>query len=203
MYYLKRKKWVEKSMSIFETSQQDLTSWGVHIDEIPPEGLTVDFENFSEEIEGARIIESFYGKIKLKKLGYEVEVKGEIRGKVELICDKCLEPFEFAIEEEFQVTLLPKNALNIEGERELDSQELEVSFYENSFISFYNIISEEIRLALPFRKLCSSDCKGLCPVCGKNLNKESCSCKVIKKTSPFAVLKDLFKQGESKFTKEG
>lgn len=188
---------------ISETSRQDLTAWGVHLEDIPPEGLIVDFENFFVDIEGLRVIKAFFGKIKLRKLGYEVEVIGEIKGNLELTCDRCLDPFEFAIEEDFKVTLLPKKSLNIEGERELDSQELEVSFYEDSFISFYDILVEEIRLALPFRKLCSVNCKGLCPVCGTNLNKESCNCKVLKKTSPFAVLKDLLKQGESKFVKEG
>lgn len=193
----------EKSMSISQFNQQDLSSWGVHIDEIPPEGLTVDFENFFADIEGVRLVEPLRGKIRLKKLGYEVEAKGFIKGKLELTCDRCLDSFEFSIDEEFQVTLLPRKSLNIEGERELDSQELEVSFYDESFISFYNIIIEEIELVIPFRKLCSSTCKGLCPVCGTNLNRESCGCKVIKKPSPFAVLKDLFKQAESKIAKEG
>lgn len=190
-------------MNIFGTCELNFSSWGVHLDEIPPEGLTISFEDFSEEIDGARITEPFSGRIHLRKLGYEVEVKGELKGKIELICDRCLETYEFYIDEDFQVTLLPRKSLNIEGERELDAQELEVSFYEESFISLYNILLEEIQLAIPFRKLCSPDCKGLCPVCGRNLNRESCSCKVIKKTSPFAVLKDLFKQGESKFAKEG
>ena len=31
-------------------------------------------------------------------------------------------------------------------------------------------------LHLPYRHLCREDCKGLCPRCGKNLNREACSC---------------------------
>ena len=41
-------------------------------------------------------------------------------------------------------------------------------------------ISEDVRdyaiLAIPMKKLCSEDCKGLCSRCGKNLNEEQCSC---------------------------
>ena len=31
-------------------------------------------------------------------------------------------------------------------------------------------------LAVPMKKLCSEDCKGLCPKCGKNLNDGTCDC---------------------------
>ncbi|MFA5145317.1 MAG: DUF177 domain-containing protein [Candidatus Omnitrophota bacterium] len=37
-------------------------------------------------------------------------------------------------------------------------------------------IREEIILDYPVRLLCSPDCKGLCPKCGKNLNEGGCSC---------------------------
>ncbi|MDR3176556.1 MAG: DUF177 domain-containing protein [Desulfovibrio sp.] len=35
---------------------------------------------------------------------------------------------------------------------------------------------EEFVLALPAKPLCRNDCRGLCPVCGKNNNRELCSC---------------------------
>ena len=42
-------------------------------------------------------------------------------------------------------------------------------------------ISEEVRteitLALPMNLVCKDDCRGLCPVCGADLNREKCSCK--------------------------
>ena len=31
-------------------------------------------------------------------------------------------------------------------------------------------------LAVPMKNLCSEDCKGLCPKCGKNLNEGLCNC---------------------------
>ena len=68
---------------------------------------------------------------------------------------------------------------------------MEVSFYENSWISFYELLKEEILLSLPYKKLCKPDCKGLCPICGTNLNETVCKCKVHRKESPFAILKDL------------
>ncbi len=39
-----------------------------------------------------------------------------------------------------------------------------------------SLITEEILLTLPYRHICSDDCKGLCPQCGTNLNETKCSC---------------------------
>ncbi len=39
------------------------------------------------------------------------------------------------------------------------------------------LVEEDVNLALPSKYLCNDDCKGLCPTCGKNLNKDQCDCK--------------------------
>jgi uncharacterized protein len=36
---------------------------------------------------------------------------------------------------------------------------------------------EQFYLALPMKPLCREDCKGLCPICGVNRNRETCSCR--------------------------
>ena len=52
-------------------------------------------------------------------------------------------------------------------------------------------ISEDIRtemtLALPMNLLCRDDCRGLCPVCGENLNRKRCSCHPEKAAPPSSV----------------
>ena len=47
--------------------------------------------------------------------------------------------------------------------------------------------------ALPINYLCSEDCKGLCPECGCNLNREECSCGEDSIDPRFSALKDFFK----------
>ena len=37
-------------------------------------------------------------------------------------------------------------------------------------------VQEQVIMALPVRPLCREDCRGLCPVCGADLNEESCTC---------------------------
>ncbi len=171
---------------------KDLKNWGILLEEIPPEGLKIEFQNIDDLGEDLNIKQPFSGYFKLKKLGIEVKLEGFLKGVVILECDRCLISYEFPIEHEFNIDIKPLASLNLEGEKELSEEEMEVSFYENSWISFYDLLKEEIFLNLPYKHLCKPDCKGLCPLCGANLNENSCNCKGYKKESPFSILKEIF-----------
>ena len=61
-----------------------------------------------------------------------------------------------------------------------------------------SIIEQTLDFNLPHKVLCNEDCEGLCPECGANLNKETCSCSETASDEDFidprfAKLKDLFK----------
>lgn len=54
------------------------------------------------------------------------------------------------------------------------------------------IIKQSLLIDAPLQPLCKDDCKGLCPICGQNLNVSQCCCKSEPDpSSPFAALKDL------------
>ena len=38
------------------------------------------------------------------------------------------------------------------------------------------LLRDDILLDLPTKFLCTDDCKGLCPTCGKDLNDGPCQC---------------------------
>ena len=54
-------------------------------------------------------------------------------------------------------------------------------------------IREELMVAIPMNFTCQDDCKGLCPVCGVNLNKQKCKCNIeaIEEPSVWDALDDL------------
>ena len=52
--------------------------------------------------------------------------------------------------------------------------------------------TDEMALAMPAAPLCREECKGLCPICGTDLNGDPCDGHGEEADSPFAVLKDLF-----------
>ncbi len=53
------------------------------------------------------------------------------------------------------------------------------------------IVVSDILLSLPSKNLCRDDCKGLCQICGKNLNCGDCSCDKRQIDSRLEVLKQF------------
>ena len=82
-------------------------------------------------------------------------------------CARCLEPVEQKKHQEFTHTVVRK--LN-------QQQDDDYIVCEDGILDLDSVAQDDILLELPIRMLCSEDCKGLCPVCGCNLNKEQCSC---------------------------
>lgn len=59
----------------------------------------------------------------------------------------------------------------IEVNLEVEQKEL-----TNNILDLGALLYQELMVSLPMKFLCSSDCKGLCPKCGKNLNLGPCDC---------------------------
>ena len=82
-------------------------------------------------------------------------------------CARCLDPVERRVRQDFDHTVV----------RKLNQQEDDDYIVcEDGILDLDLIAQDDILLELPIRMLCSEDCKGLCPMCGCNLNKETCSC---------------------------
>jgi len=62
----------------------------------------------------------------------------------------------------------------------------------DGIIDLNDFIVEFIGIAVPFKYLCSEDCRGLCPKCGKNLNEGVCSCPSKEKNPAFKILDGFF-----------
>jgi uncharacterized protein len=103
-------------------------------------------------------------------------VHGTIHGGVLIRCDRCLEPFHREMESEFQVYLLVPRDKADQEEIELLDDDMEVDFVKGDKVDLSDIVREQIYLSLPMRSICKESCRGLCPVCGANLNERSCQC---------------------------
>lgn len=109
-------------------------------------------------------------------IGDGIYVQANVKGTVKLVCSRCLSPFN----REFDLNC---EARFVEQERSLsgrvdreDEDDVETFFLEGSQCDLDEMIKHELVLSLPMKPLCSPDCKGLCPVCGKNLNEGECDC---------------------------
>jgi len=106
---------------------------------------------------------------------------------LELTCDRCLTPFTQAVNKVAEHTVL--RTLN-----SVDNDEYLVT--EDGFIELSELATNDIILSLPSKFLCDKNCKGLCPICGCDLNHSSCSC-VTKEIDPrLAVLDKFFDEDE-------
>ena len=106
---------------------------------------------------------------------------GSIRTTIHGICDRCATEFDREIEFPIDVVLVTELA-NEENEDEW------VFPLEGDSADLDDIVRTVFVLNLDSKLLCTEDCQGLCCRCGKNLNKESCSCQ--KELDPrFAALK--------------
>lgn len=109
-------------------------------------------------------------KLKMSVLSKDILIKGEVSGIVEVPCARCLKRFDKPFKEEIN-TLTSKR---------------------DKIIDIMYITRQTLPLVVGIQDLCSQDCKGLCPICGTNLNESQCKCKA-ETYSPFACLKDKFK----------
>lgn len=108
--------------------------------------------------------------------------EAHIETELKLTCSRCLQPFIT----KFENVVNEKFTLN-EGNKDDD-----VTFMSSDSIDITKIIANDIILSLPIKRLCKDDCKGLCQVCGANLNTTTCSCNENEIDPRLAKLKDIF-----------
>lgn len=131
--------------------------------------------------------------IDVYKDGRRFRLAGHLETRLELPCSRCLEPFPWPIDVSFDLQYQPQSTNVGDGEHEVEEDDLSTAYYENEEIDLGQLIREQIYLALPMKPLCRDDCRGLCPVCGINLNRGTCTCTRSWEDSRLAALKTLKK----------
>jgi uncharacterized protein len=123
--------------------------------------------------------------------GDAFRVTGTVRTTLELECSRCVEPFAVPVDAAFELRYVPHSENTGEGEREIAEDDLTTAFYREGLLDVIDLLREQIQLALPMKPLCSDACKGLCPQCGVNLNRSTCSCAPAWEDPRLAPLKGL------------
>jgi uncharacterized protein len=121
--------------------------------------------------------------------GMEIRIRGAVKTRIEAACSRCLKPVDLPVEREFDLTYRPMSTIARNEEIELPPDELDVGFYEGEGIQLADIVTEQMILAFPMKVICREDCRGLCPTCGADRNREACQCLELQADSPFAALR--------------
>lgn len=108
-------------------------------------------------------------------------------------CSRCLCEFEQTLARRWEIKLCADEP---EDEAELAEAWILI---EDEQIDLRATAEEAIILTAPFRPLCSPDCRGICPGCGAELNREKCRCRGEDIDPRWEKLKD-FKAQEGGYT---
>ena len=106
----------------------------------------------------------------------QIRVFGTLHTRLELPCARCLDTVLEEISREFDLYYSPMSTIAREQEVHLKTDDTEVAFYQGDGLFLADVLAEQVLLALPMKVICRSDCRGLCPHCGANLNNEDCRC---------------------------
>jgi len=122
-----------------------------------------------------------------------IRVSGSVEAEVEMTCSRCAQLFNKAANSVFTIIFRKAGSCEEEfdEETELSAEDLISSTYVGEDISLVHEIEEQLAMSLPLKPLCNTNCKGLCPVCGADLNKVSCSCSEKAFNFKFSALKDF------------
>ena len=119
----------------------------------------------------------------------KVRLTGRVATTIECDCGRCLEPFSVPVAADIDLLFLPAAAVADEGDRETGEDDFGISPFRNDEIDLGDVLREQFYLALPMKPLCREDCRGLCAVCGTNLNRGACLCSTRWEDPRFAALK--------------
>jgi uncharacterized protein len=167
------------------------------INEIPPEGLTLELKQKLDLFDTGTASTAFTAILSIRPTGAGgLLIKGRVQADPELECSRCLKAFPYHIDTELDISLAPEKALGAAPEHELDRSELDVEFYQGDEIEPLDLVKEQLLISVPMVPLHRPDCKGLCPVCGTDLNEMDCGCKkeIPGEFGAFSALKDLLKK---------
>lgn len=124
---------------------------------------------------------------------YAGDKKLEIRGRGEVTavipCDRCLADVQVEIPLDFH----KKASVDPEGAADETEELDEANYIDGYSFDVEQLIYNELLVGWPTKILCSEDCKGICNVCGQNLNEGACDCEDTGLDPRMSVIRDVFK----------
>jgi uncharacterized protein len=128
-------------------------------------GRLFDFHEESIALGSDIRVENFTGHLQLNRTPQGIVAIGDFAAQLPAECARCLKSFSVpvAIHLEDLFVYPPQNAtdpLLLVG--------------EDAHLNLEPLMREHVLINQPTRPLCRPDCKGLCPICGNDLNEKPC-----------------------------
>ena len=117
-----------------------------------------------------KLAEPIEGEVRLSRTGRSILARAHLTTAIEGYCSRCLQPVVAPIDVEIEEEALPSididTGLPVNRADEPDALRLD----DHHELDLGEPVREAISLAEPISLLCRPDCRGLCLVCGVELN---------------------------------
>jgi uncharacterized protein len=132
-------------------------------------------------------LKNLIGTVRVTRTAQGLLVQVKMLAVTPAECVQCLADFEQSLEIDFtELYAFTSNSLTESG----------LYVPENGLLDLAPLIWDEMFLAIPISPVCKPDCKGLCPICGENLNETICHHKEESIDLRLNSLKELFQKGQ-------
>jgi uncharacterized protein len=117
--------------------------------------------------------------------GPDFLLQTRLRYRHRLRCDRCLTTYEEDVDLPLAFVVTagdgdePAAAAgdgDPHGARELEPEDLSTLVAVDGAIDLFRLVREQVDLNVPMKPTCDPDCRGLCPQCGVDRNREACTC---------------------------
>jgi uncharacterized protein len=147
----------------------------INVGNLPKEGSILEFCFKEADVSIEEVIGDTFVKFVVCKSGNSYDVKGSMEYRFSLICSRCLKEIVRHKRKKFNLEFKEKLSYDVKEKSGRKAGETENEFVvEDNCLDLGPFLRDEIILSIALKPLCSEKCKGLCPVCGTNLNESVC-----------------------------
>jgi uncharacterized protein len=150
----------------------------IEIDRLSEKELEIsqNFDFLSTDLVDENVVfrKPVHADISIKRIHEEIYIKGRVTTELSFVCSRCLAPYEMPVDSQFDLIYLSEEIEEL-GEQ-LEEGDMDRFFYLSPAIDLLEVVLEQVNLTFPIKPLCSKDCRGLCPICGKIEKDGDCQC---------------------------
>ena len=152
-------------------------------------GIPVEMDTFSGSMGSFNLLEGGVLKLVAEGIG---KGRARVSGNVKLVfagnCDRCLKETPVSLDISFERQFASPEFISDDEDENEEIHE----FMDGFKLDTDALLYDEITVNWPVKILCREDCRGLCPVCGHDLNEGDCGCDTFVPDPRMAVLSDIF-----------
>lgn len=145
----------------------------------------------------AVLSEAVHADFVLSHKEQDLHIEGTVRTAIKYKCSRCLKELSRPLAMNYDLFYLPQpKGKRSDEEIELKYEEMDIAYYDGIRFDVDLMVLEQIELSMPMRFVCREDCRGLCYICGADLNEVACGCQREEPDSRLAALLEFRKKME-------